>query len=45
MTSLFTLTRAPVRLSRLTVNTSVLRKSNETIFEAFSKALNEGRMV
>ena len=30
-------------MSRLTVNTSILRKSNETIFEAFSEALNDGR--
>ena len=30
-------------ISRLTVNTSVLRTSNETIFEAFSTALSEGR--
>ncbi len=30
-------------ISRLTVNTSVLRKPNETIFKAFSEALNNGR--
>ena len=30
-------------ISRLTVNTSILRKSNEAIVEAFGAALNEGR--
>ena len=30
-------------ISRLTVNTSILRKSNEDIVEAFGVALNEGR--
>jgi threonine aldolase len=30
-------------ISRLTVNTSILRKSNEVIVEAFGDALNEGR--
>jgi threonine aldolase len=31
------------RISYLTVNTSILRKSNEVIVEAFGVALNEGR--